>query len=135
MKPEERAVDFSRPILTGLLKAYKWTKEKKRHEFKMGDIRHLLNHTEYANFNVLPMFGGLVYKRDMTYGLNHDRIDEFIVGKRTVPARVWKSNKGNPTKPEEGITIRQVKGIEKLLEPDGRFKVEYRHAEEGQQSL
>lgn len=126
LKPEQRAVRMSTTLVSALMKVYKWCVENGVHEFKMNKLRHLLSHNEYANMNNWPMFGGLVYKNDNIYGLNFDRIEEFKEGKRLVPEKIWKSNVGGENVIEKYISIRQVPNVKKLLDDDGKFKIEYR---------
>lgn len=90
---KDRQVSLTKELFLKLYKVYVWCAERKVHEFKIGDVKHLLSKTEYANFSTLIRFGvGLVYRplddegndQNGTYGLNMQRCREFFRGERMV---------------------------------------------------
>lgn len=132
-KPEWREIALYKGLVVALDQIYRWCKEKGIHEFRMADIRHLINQVDYSRLNDLVRIGGLLYRPDGEakrgyYGMNMERVHDFLSGKTTVPERVWKSSKGNGIRPEGSITARQVKGAAEYLDEQGIYKAEYRES-------
>lgn len=78
-----------------LHKLYQWCGENKRHEFKMSEVRHLLDNAQYNNLNYLDRFGGIVYRpmkdgkeRPGWYGIHMERAKEFFGSKRKAPIQI-----------------------------------------------
>lgn len=98
-----------------LYKLVKWCSENETNEFKTSDVKHLLDHTQYANLNHLDRFGGIVYRpinpktdtpyKSTYYGINLTRAHEFFRNERKAPVQIV-SNR---------ITGERVASTEKLL--------------------
>lgn len=121
-------IKVDKSMVHALILAFKWCKEKGRHEFKMGEIRHLLDHSQYCNFNNwIRISSGLVYPgpEKRIYGLNMERIeafmkDEYLVHDVTIDQITRVQVKG------PGYVMSKVRGVIKLLDEKGVYQVEYR---------
>ena len=78
-----------------LYKLYRWCGEKRRHEFKISEVKHLLDHTQYANLNHMARFGGIVYRPQLYgktragwYGIHMERAAEFFACRRKAPVQI-----------------------------------------------
>ena len=87
--------ETSRKVIEKILQ---WSDEKGKHEFKAGEIKHLLDHTQYANLNHLVSFGGIIYRpfnrrlnkpySSIWYGINRQRALEFLRYERKIPIQI-----------------------------------------------
>lgn len=120
-------IKVDKSLVAALVIAYKWCKEKGRHEFKTGDIRHLLDHSQYCNFNNwIRLSSGMVYPgpEKRVYGLNMERVEAFLRGEWMVHDvtidPITREQKNGPE-----YKINQVRGVMKLLDDQGIYQVEY----------
>lgn len=123
---QARVLKVDKHRVAALAIAYKWCKEKNRHELKTGDIRHLLTHTQYCTFNDwIRLSSGMVYKVDKrTYGLNLERIEAFFAGKWPVhDVTIDPITRAQSNGPD--INVSEIRGLEKLLDENGVYQVQY----------
>lgn len=109
----------------------KWCSEHEVHEFKTGDVKHLLDHTQYANLNHLDRFGGIVYRpnnpktgkpyRSTYYGINLTRAHEFFRNERKAPVQIVTNRITGERVASTEKLIRDFPGIGEFLDDDGSY--------------
>lgn len=93
---KDRTVSIYKGLVESMYKVYCYLGEKRKHEFKMKEIKHLLSKNDYARFGDLVRFGGILYKakdeegkrEKGRYGMNMKRAKEFFNGERTIPMQI-----------------------------------------------
>lgn len=109
-----------------------WCDEKGRHEFKISEVKHLIDHTQYANLNHLVSFGGVVYRpwndrlhkpySSIWYGIHRGRALEFLRGERKIPVQI----KRNRFTRERVGTAEGDRGdlphVSDLVDSDGKYQ-------------
>lgn len=93
---QDRNVALYKELIGKLYKVYVWCGQHRCHEFKMDDIKDMLDKNAYARFGDLVRFGGLVYKpkdddgdhQKGLYGLNMARCKEFFNKQREIPVQI-----------------------------------------------
>lgn len=95
---EDRVISLYAEIAQQLYKIYCWCGEHKRHEFKMADIRHLLDHNGYTRFNdMIRCSNGIIYRPEDedgdripkgSYGINMARAKAFFHGERPIHLQI-----------------------------------------------
>ena len=88
----DRKLTLHSETVSDLYKVYCWCSEKGKSEFPMGDVKHLMSKTSYANFSkFLRMSGGIVYrpekdgKKDKSlYAIDMVKAKSFFSGQRTM---------------------------------------------------
>jgi len=92
---EDRKVALYKELIDALYKVYCYLGQKRKHDFEMKEIRHLLGRNEYARFGDLVRFGGIVYKPKVEgmsekalFGINMARAKEFFSGQRQIPLQI-----------------------------------------------
>lgn len=95
---EDRIITIYADLVRQLYEVYKWCGEKRVHEFKRKDIRHLMNHNGYARFgDFVRCSGGIIYKpkddetgnsEKALFGMNMARAKLFFKGEREMPMQV-----------------------------------------------
>lgn len=133
VKPEWREIVLYRGLVVALDEIYRWCDQKGIHEFRMGDVRHLINQVDYSRLNDLVRMGGLLYRPEGQakrgyYGINMKRVHDFLSGKTTAPGKVWKSSKGGGIRPDAQVYVKEVKGVGAYLDEQGIYKAEYRQS-------
>lgn len=114
-----------------LYKLLKWCIRHQCHEFKSSDVKHLLDHTQYANLNHLDRFGGIVYRpknpktgkqyKSTYYGINIQRAEEFFRNERPAPVQIiTKRLTGERIASTEKL-LRDFPSIGEFLDADGNY--------------
>lgn len=93
---KDRKIALYKGLIDALYRVYTYCGQKRAHELKMGEIKHLLGKNEYARFGDLIRFGGIVYRpkdgegkyMKAHYGINMARAHEFFKGERTIPVQI-----------------------------------------------
>lgn len=109
----------------------KWCSEKEKHEFEMKEVKHLLDHTQYANLNHLTKFGGIVYRpinpkteKPYTqghYGINLTRAWEFLRNERAAPVQITRDRLGRHRTGSTEKFLRDFPSIQEFLDEDGHY--------------
>lgn len=111
---------------------YRWSTEKGRHEFKIGDVKHLLDKTQYANMNHLVAFKGIFYRpinkkngRPYTstyYGIHRGRAEEFLRGQRPGPIQIRRNRFTHERVDESEGKIGEHPHVAEMVDTDGIYK-------------
>ena len=68
-----------------------------------------------------------MYKKQKAhYGLNIERVEEFLKNKYAIPIRGWKNPVTNEFTPEERHLARDIPSLMSMLNEDGYYQVNYR---------
>lgn len=123
-----REINIYTGLVSALIRAYKWCLDNDRHEFSRSDIKHLIlrNENDTARWGDWILFGnGMVYKPEGkgSWGLNMERVQEFLEGKREIPIKVAK--RGKEFKVLEIGTIKNIKNLSDYLDGDMKYMVKY----------
>lgn len=89
----DREVTLYSGMVKALVRVYYWCLENDKHEFTRKEIKPIFKgvDNEIARWGDWILFGnGMVYKPDGkgSWGLNMERVREFVEGKREIPTRV-----------------------------------------------
>ena len=128
---QDRTESIYRELIESLYRVYKWCGMKKKHEFRMMEIKHLLGHSDYSRFGNLRHYGGIVYKpvkgikSSGQYGINMKRAKEFFQGLRSIPMKRVISRIDGNTVAETRVTIKDIPGIVDFLNEDGNYDHEF----------
>lgn len=118
-----------------LYKLVAWCRENKVHEFKSSDVKHLLDHTQYANMNHLDRFGGIVYRpqnpktgkpyQSTYYGINMERAREFFRNERPAPVQLVTNRITGERIASTDKLMRDFPGMGEFLDGDGMYDPEH----------
>jgi hypothetical protein len=127
----DRKVALYKELIDALYKVYCWCGRKRKHDFEMKEIRHLLGRNEYARFGDLVRFGGLIYKpklygktRKAYYGLNMARAKEFFAGTRTIPVQITLDQITNEIVGEVPCYVKEFPKLATFLRQNGLYDYE-----------
>lgn len=127
----DRKVSLYKELVDALYRVYCWLGQKRKHDFEMKEIRHLLGRNEYARFGDLVRFGGLIYKpklygktKKAYYGLNMARAKEFFAGNRTIPIQITLDQITNEIVGEVPCHVYDFPKLKELLRKDGLYDYE-----------
>ena len=91
----DKKITFNKLTALRMKAVYEWCKAQGVHEYKTKEISHLLGGGSagvYANIGYWVYFGGLFYKPEGKkkgyWGINLERMAEFIDGRRTAPQQI-----------------------------------------------
>lgn len=114
---------------------YAWCKERGRHEFESSMVKHLLDHTQYANLNHLDRFGGIMYRpidpktkkpyRSKFYGINMSRAREFFANERAAPVQIITNRLTGERVASTEKLMRDFPGMEEFLDDRGFYDPEH----------
>lgn len=114
-----------------LYKLVKWCSDNGKNEFKTTDIKHLLDHSQYANLNHLDRFGGIVYRpknpktgkpyRSTYYAINLTRAHEFFRNERPAPVQIISNRVTGERIASTDKLLKDFPNIGEFLEADGRY--------------
>lgn len=129
---QDRNVALFKELIGKLYKVYVWCGQNRRHEFKMDDIKDMLDKNAYARFGDLVRFGGLVYKRKDDdgekqkglYGLNMSRCKEFFNKKRDIPVQITLNQITNEIIAEKRIFVDEFPELSTFLSEKGVYDYE-----------
>lgn len=125
-------VALVKTMVQALFRIYIIAKQSGKHEFKRKEIAQVLrSETETARWGDWILFGaGMIYKPTGkgSWGLNMERVNEFLTGKKIIPIRVAK--RGQDVKVLEQGTIHAVKGVSQFLDENKQYVVQYLNFEE-----
>lgn len=125
----EREIPLLAEMVSAMIRVARWAREKRIHEFRRMDIKHLLRtETESAHFGNLVYFGGIMYKEKKGHwGINFDRFEKFVGGELAVPLSVWKNPITKAVRHDgEYVKIDQVPDVTKYLDENKEFIAMYR---------
>lgn len=127
----DRKVALYKELIDALYRVYCFLGKKRKHDFEMKEIRHLLGRNEYARFGDLVRFGGLIYKpklfgksKKAYYGLNMARAKEFFAGTRTIPVQITLNQITNEIVDEVPCYVKDFPNLATLLRKDGLYDYE-----------
>lgn len=126
---KDRSVALYQGLIDCLYKVYCFCGEKRVHEFRMKDIKHLLGKNEYARFGDLIRFGGLVYKpkgdteqsEKAFYGLNMERCKEFFSGQREIPVQITLNQLTNEILDAKYVKVGNFPELSQMLTAQGFY--------------
>lgn len=114
-----------------LYKLVKWCQEHNKNEFEMKEVRHLLDHTQYANLNHMTKFAGIVYRpvnektgkphTSSHYGINLKRAWEFFRNERPAPVQIVRDRLGRNRKATTEKYVRDFPALHQFLDSDGNY--------------
>lgn len=112
-----------------------WCRGKTRHEFSASDVKHLLDHTQYANLNHLDRFGGIIYRpidpktkkpyRSRYYGINLQRADEFFRNERPAPTQIVTNRLTGERLASTEKLMRDFPGMGEYLDAEGNYQPDH----------
>lgn len=132
IKDDWREITLSKSLAEAIWRVYKWSEEKQRDEFNMGDVKHLLSQSQYATFNDIPKISPKLIDRDRDsrlYQISRDNCREFFKGKIVVSISVWKHGITGEIRPGVLGHVSELKGIHELMDADGDFIAKYINTE------
>lgn len=129
---KDRTVTLFRELIDALYEVYKWCGEKRTHEFKMKDIRHLLGRNEYARFGDFVRFGGIIYKpknddgesEKASYGINMARAKQFFAGQYQIPIQITLNQITNEIIDAKYVTVADFPNLVQLITEQGLYDYE-----------
>lgn len=128
----EREIGIFYSMVTALFQVWRWSEDKKIHEFTRKDIKHLFdNENVTARFGDWIMFGGLVYrptgeKKKGKYGLNIERVKNFFNGELAIPTVIYKNPLTKELTPDRYKTINKIPHLSEFLDEAGEYRAWYR---------
>ena len=125
-----RVITIYSGMVKALIRVWFWCKKNGRHEFTRKEIKDILgkNPNEIARWGDWIIFGGgMVYKPQGkgSWGLNMERVEEFIRGERAIPIKVAKGRRAGEIEVLEYGTIKDIKGLGAFLDANQQYIVEY----------
>lgn len=118
-----------------LYKLVRYCRQNRVHEFKSGDVKDLLDHTQYANMNHLDRFGGIVYRpinpktgnpyKSTYYGINLERADEFFRNERKAPVQIVSNRITGERIASTEKLMKDFPGMGEYLDADGGYDPEH----------
>lgn len=129
---KDRTISLYQGLIDALYRVYCWCGEKRRHEFKTKDIKHLLGKNEYARFGDLIRFGGIVYKpqdeekktHKAEFGLNMARAKSFFGGEYKIPVQITVNQITNEIIAATYVTVKDFPILYELLDKEGLYDYE-----------
>lgn len=129
---KDRPIALYQGLIDSLYQIYRWCGEKRRHEFKTKEIKHLFGRNEYARFGDLMRFGGIVYKpkredgkgHKAEFGLNMARAKEFFGGEYKIPVQIILNQITNEIEAATYVSIRDFPKLYELLDKEGLYDYE-----------
>lgn len=123
-----REITLYAGMVRALIRVYKWCKDEGVHEFTRKDIKNkiLRNENDVARWGDWILFGaGMVYKPKGkgSWGLNMERVDQFLSGELEIPIRIAK--KGKEVTIISTASIQNIPNLMDLLDEDLRYVVKY----------
>jgi hypothetical protein len=125
-----RIITLHKIMVKSLIQVWWWCQKSNRHEFKRKDINPILEKngtTVTANWGNWVYFGGLVYKPDgkASWGLNMDRVGQFIRGDLSIPTKVSKNPLTREIVKFDYKTIREIPSLNQYLDDNRQYIVQY----------
>ena len=131
---EDRVISIYAELAGQLYAIYCWCGQYKQHEFKMADIRHLLDHNGYNRFNdLIRCSNGILYRPEDedggkavrgSYGINMARAKAFFKGERPIHLQI----SINPITREKTVIndvyVGQIPPLRTLLDKNGLYDYE-----------
>lgn len=126
---KDRTVTLYRGLIDALYEIYCWCGQKRVHEFRTKDIKHMLGKNEYARFGDLVRFGGIVYKpktedkksEKAYFGINMARAKEFFAGQREIPLQITLNQLTNEIIDAHYVTVKDFPDLVQLLNEKGLY--------------
>jgi hypothetical protein len=125
---KDRTISLYKGLTDAMYRVYTFLGSKRSHEFKMGEIKHLLGKNEYARFGDLVRFGGIVYKpkidgksKKAFYGLNMARAKEFFSGERKIPVQITLNQITNEIVSQVEVYYWEIPSLRELIKKDGLY--------------
>jgi hypothetical protein len=122
-----RQISLFKELIIGLLRVWAWCNQNDRHEFTRKEVKHLFKSENIsARFGDLVYFGGLVYKQGKgNYGLNMERMSQFVAGRYAIPTVVCKNPLTKEITHGEKKTINDIPSLKKFLDENGEYISKY----------
>lgn len=127
---DKREIALFKGMYEALALAFDWCKTHKTYRFEMKDIRDLIGKNEYARFGDWVYFSGLVFKDEKaSYGLNLERVSDFLFKDRQICIAGWKDPITNEFTPSRWGTRNQIPGLNQFLTDKGMYESRYTSAQ------
>jgi len=127
---DKREITLYLGMVKALWSVYRWSQEKGRYEFKMSDIKSLLEKNSYARFGDWVYFGGLIYKNGKSlYGINKERCEGFFYRQAKIPARVLKDPITKQIEIMEYKCIGEIPELTEFLDADKMYQANYQEVD------
>lgn len=130
---KDRVITIYKELVEALYRVYRWCGEKQRHEFKMTDIKHLMDKSDYARFgDLIRCSGGIVYRpqdeegniHNGIYGMNMERAADFFHGRRPIPMQTILNQVTNQRLETHQVMVHELPRLYDLLQKDGFYAPE-----------
>ena len=126
---KDRTVALYSELLRDLYRVYDWCLQKGVHEFKMSQVRHLIDKMSYARFGDLVRFGGVVYRPEVAigiaskgkYGINMERAATFFRGDYQIPLYIVINPVTREVVDSHFVTVRDIPELARFLDAEGVF--------------
>ena len=128
IKDDWREIAITNQLLQAIWKVYKWSEEKGKTEFKMGDIGHLLDTKQYATFNNVAKVAPAIISSEKKgeYKIDLEWCDKFFKGEVAIPVTAWRHGITKETRPDKLAHISEVPALTEFLDQDGDYIARYR---------
>jgi len=128
IKDDWAEIVISSPLVQAIWKVYKWADEKNRTEFKMGDIKHLLDKTQYATWNNIPKVAQSIISSEKKgeYKIDLEWCDKFFKGEVTIPVTAWRHGITKETRPDKLAHVSEIPSLYEFLDQDGEYIARYK---------
>lgn len=131
IKDDWAEIVISSPLIQAIWKVYKWAREKEETEyrkFKMGDIKHLLDKTQYATWNNIPKVAPSLVSSDTKgeYVISLEWCDKFFKGEIAIPITAWRHGITKETRPDKLAHISEIPSLYEFLDQDGDYIARYK---------
>lgn len=122
-----RKIEVVADMVVAMRKVYMWCGEHRRHEFKRGEINHLLESgAQYSRFGDWVHFGGIFYKvKRGFWGLNMKRAKAFLHGESKINIAFWYDPLTKEKEYTAEATVHEVSHIQPHLNDEFMFVPEY----------
>ena len=126
----DREVTLYSGMVRALIRVFYWCKENNRNEFTRKEIKPLFRgvDNEIARWGDWLLFGnGMVYRPGGkgSWGLNLDRVEQFIKGERDIPTRVIIYRTTNEKLYFDYKRIGDISNLSKFLDESGQYISKY----------
>lgn len=128
---EDRQIAIYEELVNQLYAIYCWCGEHKIHEFKMGDIKHLLDKNGYTRFNdLIQCSNGILYRpvsdegaalKKGHYGMHMARAKDFFKGGRTIHLQISMNQITGDWKVLKEVKVGEIPQLRMLLDREGIY--------------
>ncbi len=128
---EDRDIAIYEELIGQLYEIYKFLGKSQKHEFKMKEVRHLLDFNGYTRFaDLIRCSNGILYRptneegeviHRASYGMNMERAKEFFSGRRPVHLQISLNQITGEKTVLRDAMVHQIPPLQAILTSEGVY--------------